>query len=217
MKAHEVRLPQEAAEIGIFGTQFLFEGLVEPLPLVVEEPHAEPACPSGHGPADGAEADDAERLARNGTAEEEHGRPVLKAAAPRQAVPLDDAAGNGEEETEGEVRRGFRRDAGRVGHDDAAPRGGRDIDIVEPHGQVGDDLEAGGPVHDLRVDAVGDHRKDALPVGNFPEQVITAHGPVIPVCLHVAGGFELCHDFVGEPPGKENLLSVVHAVHLTFP
>ena len=89
-------------------------------------------------------------------------------------MPLDHAAGRGDQQTEGHVGRGVGQHAGRVADGDAARRGGRDVDVVEADGVVADDLQPRRGVQQGRVDAVGQQRHQAVAVGDLLREHVVA-------------------------------------------
>jgi hypothetical protein len=106
--------------------------------VVAQHLHLEAARAVGGDAADVAESDDAEGLAHDlGAAE----LGLLPLAALHRGGRLRDVAGQREQEAQRVLGGGHRVAAGRVLHDDAAPRGGRDVDVVDADAGPADDLE----------------------------------------------------------------------------
>ena len=123
---------------------------------MVEDAHVESRGAPRDGAADPSEAQDAERLAVHVGAPEEIPLPALPLARAREVVGLDDAPGGRHQERPREVGGGLGEDVGRVGHDDAAAPGGRDVDVVVADRDVRHDLEGGRRRENLVVDRADD-------------------------------------------------------------
>ena len=102
-----------------------------------------------HADADGLLADDAADIAGTDDAErlagdlDAHELRLLPLAGLRGGVGGGKLAGDGEHQRDGMLGGGDRIAEGRVHDDDAAARGGRDIDIVDADAGAADDLEVG--------------------------------------------------------------------------
>jgi hypothetical protein len=93
--------------------------------------------------ADIAAADHAERLAGDLDA---HELRLLPLAGLGRGVGFGQLAGDGEHHRDGVFGGGDRVAEGRVHHDDAAARGGRNVDIVDADAGAADHLEIGRPL-----------------------------------------------------------------------
>src|SRR5262249_35580499 len=134
----EVRLAQQRVEVHLPCPQFALGGGV-PVHVVVEDVHVPAAAAApGQGKADAAHADDPEGAAGQVLAEVPQRLPGLPPAGEGIRVPLDDAAGGGDEQAEGHVGGGVGEHAGGVAHGDAALGGRRHVDVVEADGEVAD-------------------------------------------------------------------------------
>ncbi len=117
--------------------------------VVGDDLHAEGLGPLGHLATDAPHAEDAERLLEKFLPLEGLAIPL---AVLHGHVGLGDLPGQGHEHGKCEFRRGNRVSARRVHHDNAALRGGVDINVVHAHAGAPDDLELLGGVHDPRRD-----------------------------------------------------------------
>src|SRR5439155_13128053 len=109
--------------------------------IVSEHDHVETAREPAQLAADAAEADDAERGARDVAHPAELG--VLRPAPrPDLAIRAADAPLTREQEPERVLGHLRRAEVGNVGDDDAAPAGARDVDVVEAHAAARDHLAA---------------------------------------------------------------------------
>ncbi len=117
----------------------LAEALWRDIRVVCENPQPERGSTAGDLPADAAEAQHAEGLA----GELDPGEPLpLPAPRSERSMRLGNVARDRQEERD-RVLRG--RDDGRLGRvrdDDAPPRGGVDVDVVEPHARAPDHFES---------------------------------------------------------------------------
>ena len=102
-------------------------------------------------------------------AEQESGAVAPGASGADEALALAEAAGDGQQQAEGEVGGGVEEHARGVRRDDATGGAGRQVDVVVAGGDVGDDLEPRpGGLEELGVDPVGQdgaHRVGALDEG----------------------------------------------------
>ena len=169
--ADEVRLIKQLVEFGV-GDPELRLGLGPAMVAVVEHAHVEPARPARHGPADGAEANDAERRLMDILAEQERGSPTRPASFANGALGLGDAARGGEEQGEGEVRRRFGEDARGVRDDDAAPRRCVDIDMVVADGHGADRAQARRRLQQAGIDVVREEAEQALRLAHGGQQLV---------------------------------------------
>jgi hypothetical protein len=117
--------------------------------VVSDDMHPEAERAIGDLAADASQPEDAEGLPRELDAREALAIP----GARRQCrVRLRDVAGEGEEESDGMLGCGVHRRLCRVRDDDPTPRGGVDVDVVDPHSRAPDDLEPGRKVDEGGVD-----------------------------------------------------------------
>ncbi len=139
----------------------------------VDDVHAVRLGESRHGLADAAVADDAERQAGEAAAEHERRRPLPRLAAAQEAVAFRNTPREREHERDRHLGRRVGEHVGRVRHDDAAALAFVEVDVVEADGVVRDDakLRPGG-VEQLGVDAVGQHRHEAIATGHPREQLL---------------------------------------------
>lgn len=124
------------------GAEFGFEFGREWGGVGIEDVHGETASAAGDGLSDAAHAEDAESAVVDVLADKEVDEPFAPFAGVNEGVALDDTAGRGHEEGEGEVGGGFGEDVGGIGDEDAAGGGGRDVDIVVADGDIGNDADA---------------------------------------------------------------------------
>ena len=103
-----------------------------------DDAHPERPCAGGDQLADAPEADDAEHLVRQLDAAEAL---ALPAALDQRGVCLGDVAGQREEQPERVLGRRHHVRAGRVGDDDPAAGGRRDVDVVDPRPGPPDHLQ----------------------------------------------------------------------------
>src|SRR5207302_1448807 len=130
--------------------------------VVIEDAHAEAETAASDRAADPAEADHAEGLAVDVGAPQEVPFPRLPLSGARIGVGLDDPAGGGHQQREGEIGGGLGEDVGRVGDDDAASGGGGDVDVVVADGDVRDDLQVGRRGQHLVIDGGDDVADQAV-------------------------------------------------------
>ena len=98
---------------------------------------------------------------------------VRKLGAPGQpelaigALALGDAARHGEDQGHGHVRRVLGEHAGRVGHRDFSLCTGRQIDVVESHGNIRHDSQLGScGIQQFPVDLLGQQADQRVPSGD---------------------------------------------------
>ena len=128
--------------------------------VVVVHREAEATGAARHGLPDSAHADDAQPFAPDTMAKHESRRPARPFAGANHPFAFRQAAGCGEDQGHGHVRRVFGQDTRRIGDDDRAFIRGIQIDIVDPRTEGGDQLEPFASLFDQRrVDPVG-YRRD---------------------------------------------------------
>lgn len=96
----------------------------------------------GHGLADAAEADDAERLAGDLAADHVGRPPSTPFAGPYLPLALACPPSDRKQQRHGDVGGAICENAGRVGDDDAGSLGGRDVDVIVADAIVAEDLRA---------------------------------------------------------------------------
>ena len=112
-----------------------------------------------------------------------------------------------EDHRPGEVGDRFGQDVRRVGDDDAAGARVRDVDVVVPDGDVGDDLQLRRRVDGGAIDRVGEQADERVLVGDPRPQFGRRDGGVARVEIHLAGRFELAST-EEESAGHENVRHV---------
>ena len=98
---------------------------------------------------------------------------------------VDDAAGRGEHQAEGEVGAGLLEYAGGVADQHAVAGCGGDVDVVDPDAAVGDDLEGRGGLDDAGVDLVVGLGEEGFGLGGLVQQDLGRRGAVGLPCVHV--------------------------------
>jgi hypothetical protein len=136
--------------------------------VVGSNPHLEAARAPGDLLADPPEPDQAERLV--GELEPGEAR-TLPAAGREHAVGLRDPAGEREQEREGVLRGGDDRGLRRVGDDDAALRGRRQVDVVHADACAADHLEPVGALDQVGRQLRPAADDDRVVVGDRARQV----------------------------------------------
>ena len=102
--------------------------------------HAEPVVrPARHRPSDPSEPDEAKRLAGDFGPEQVSRAPPGPGAGAHVPFPLPGAPGDHQHQHDRVVGGVVGEDVGRVGDDQAAPFGRGDVDVIEPHAEVGQD------------------------------------------------------------------------------
>ena len=127
----------------------LAEALLRDERVVRDDAHLEPARAPRHLLADPAEPEHAERLA--GELEAAVAR-ALPAALLERRVRLRDVPREREQQPDRVLRGRDDRRLGRVGDDDAAPRRGVHVDVVDPDARAPDHLQPVGPLDQVRVE-----------------------------------------------------------------
>ena len=151
--------------------------------------------------ADIAAADDAERLAGDLDA---HEAVLLPLAGLRRGVGLGQLAGHGEHHGDGVLGGGDRIAERRVHHDDAAPRGGGNIDIVDADAGAADDLEIGRGGDQLFGDLGRRADGEAVILADDFEQLVLVLAEVGQIIDLDAAILEDLHGGGGEFVGNEN-------------
>ncbi len=118
--------------------------------IEADQLHIQPGGASSHLPANPAQADNAERLAGELDADKPAAFPFAGVQACRGEW---DVAGQGHHHGDGMLGRGNGVAAGRVHDDDAAPRGGGDVDIVDAHAGTNDGPQFARLFEQFRGDA----------------------------------------------------------------
>jgi hypothetical protein len=137
-----------------------------------DDVHLEALGALGDQLADAAEADDADRLAV------ELGALVLgpvPAAVDERAVRLRDVAEEGQHQGDGVLGGGDRVRFGRVGDDDAAPGGGRNVDVVDPGAGAADHLQVRRPFDQLRRHLRRRADQDRVVAADLLGQLLVGH------------------------------------------
>jgi hypothetical protein len=105
-------------------------------------------------------------------AEHEVHPPGPRLAGADQPLRLAEAAAGGEDQRHRQVGGGVVEHSRRVGDGDAAPGGGREVDVVVADGDVGDAAQAGaGGVEELVVDPVAQQGEDGVGSGDERQQL----------------------------------------------
>jgi hypothetical protein len=112
----------------------------QPAAVVVDDVHVEAAGALRGDLSDPPHADDAEGLAGDLGAHHEGRAPGVPRAGADQVLALAGASGRPEQAEQGDLRGGVGQHVRGVGDDHAAAAGGGEVDMVDPHREVGDDL-----------------------------------------------------------------------------
>ena len=147
----EVGARQQLVELDLLDAE-LGGALLRQERVVGDDVHLEADAARGDDRADIAAADDAERLAGDLDA---HEAVLLPLAGMRRRVGLRDLPRQREHHRDGMLGRGDRIAERRVHDDDAAARGGRDVDIVDADAGAADHLQPGRGVDQLLGDLGG--------------------------------------------------------------
>src|SRR2546425_3675808 len=110
--------------------------------------------------------------------------PGLPAAGTRVLIGFDQTAGCGQHQAEREVGDRLRQDLRSVCHHDAVFRRHGDVDVIEPPGEVADDLQAPRGIHDLAVDAIREEGEQTIDLRHLAEEYLAGRWDVftIPEC-----------------------------------
>ena len=134
--------------------------------------HAEALAAARHRLPDAAPADDPERRVRQVAAEHVARVPRRPLARAHLALALRDAAGDGEQQRERDVRGRVGQHVGRVADRDAALLGRVEVDVVRADREVGDRLHARRGVEEGAVDLLGDRGQQRVGLLRVREQVL---------------------------------------------
>ncbi len=113
-------------------------------------------------------------------------------------------AGGADQQAESHVGGGIGEDPGRVADGDAAGRRRRDVDVVETHGIVADDLEPRGGVEQGRVDLVGEQRHQPVTIGDFAAEQIIGGRHLLGPNLGITMRLDRLEPRIGNDAGNED-------------
>src|SRR6266540_1608800 len=207
MDRDEVPLPEHALHAVLpLGSELRQHRRRRRVRVVEDDPHveSEPRAPRDR-PTDSPQPDQAERLAAHPRAEHVGRPPTGPGAAAHVPLGFPAAARDHEHQHDGVVRRVVGAHVGRVGDDQtASPRRG-DVDVVEPHAEVGEDPGAqrlGGEY--VPGDAIADRGKERV---GPPQGVLQLGGRERAVGSVQAGvelALQLLLDRCREPPRDDD-------------
>ena len=172
VEADVVGLAEEIFPGHAASAEFGFEFGREGGGVGIEDVHGKPSAAAGDGLSDAAHAEDAESAVVDVLADKEVDEPFAPFAGVNEGVALDDTAGRGHEEGEGEVGGGFGEDVGGIGDEDAAGGGGRDVDIVVADGDIGNDADAVELGEDGGGEFIGELADDGLAASGALDQIL---------------------------------------------
>ena len=138
----------------------------------VGDPHAEGGAASRHGTPEPAIPHDAELLAAQFGAQQEIKGPALPPAGADDAFGLAQPPRDGEDQREGEVRRGVGEHIGGVGDDNASRTCRRDVDVVVADRHVRDHAEVASRLDDGGIDGIDHHADQSLLAGDPAHQFV---------------------------------------------
>lgn len=128
---------------------------------VVHDLHPEGLGPLGHSASDAAHPHNAQPRPVELKAAQQGGMPAIEAALTDSLVALSQTPTDPKQQGQSKVGRGRGEHAGGVGDDDASFAGSVEVDVVDPHGMLGDDLEL-RDVHQVGIHRVGEHRQQTV-------------------------------------------------------
>ena len=128
------------------------------LGIVKDDLHVEARSPACNRLSNTAETDKPKSLAVNIMAKEHLWAPHFEFSRSSKPIRFDHAAGCSHEQGPRKVRRRFRQNTWRV-RDDHATLGCRfDVDVIEAHGEIGNDFEPRTSVQHFAIDDVRQQR-----------------------------------------------------------
>jgi hypothetical protein len=155
--------------------------------IVVQDAHAEAAGPPGHRQAHTAQSHDPQAGAVDILPQEDLRPPGLPAPLASVTVGLHHATRGRHEQGEGEVGGGVGEDARRIGDQDGSSGGLGHVDVVVAHRHAAHDPQAGRRVHELRIDAVGHQRDDAISDRRLAQEDVAGRRQLLGPDAHVGG------------------------------
>jgi hypothetical protein len=153
---------------------------------------SKPRAP-GHRLADAPKTNQAESGAGDVRAQQQHRPPGLPAAGARELIRLNHPPRGGHEQRPGEIGGGVGEHTRSVAHRDAAGGGGSQVNIVDAHGHLADDLKTWrGCLQQRRIDRVSEQGEQAgHGLGPLQQQLVRRRqlaGPDVHVGHRAQGG-----------------------------
>ena len=179
MERHEVRLGQEGIDIDVLHGELALEAFL-PDDVGVEHLHVEADRAFGNLEPDAPHAYDAEGRAEDVLAEVVERVPRAPSARAHCSFALAETTGRGEQQGPCRVGCRMRQHLRRVADGNAAPRGGGDVDVVEPNGYLADDFELRPDrVHEIAVYLVGEKAEDAVDTPTLFQKNLRRRGKLV--------------------------------------
>ena len=141
-RVDQVRLAEQGRQVGRNGAERPDLGVVDER-IMGQHAHLEAGQLAHHRPADGPEADDAQRGA--GDAMDGVGCGDVPGTPAHRTIMRDDAPGSCQQQCDGLLGDFVRAEADDVGNDDAALGRGGDVDVVDAGAVAGDNTAASRP------------------------------------------------------------------------
>ncbi len=207
----EVGLGEQVVELEASGAGLRLDVGRERGRVAVDHAHPEPLRTARDRLSDPSEADDADRLVVHVLAEHHQRPPDPRGPRAEEALALADAPRGGHQQRERGVGRGLGQDVGCVRGQHAGGGARRDIDVVEPHGVVRDDLQLGsGALQELAVDLLGQHRDDRVAPGDDLQQLVARDAELVLVDRDVAPLPQFARGAFHDGPGDQDVRAFAH-------
>ena len=165
-----------------------------------------PRAPACDRLTDPPHADDAEALAPDPVAQHGGRRPSLPVAAAQKPFTLGKPARHREDQRHRHVRCVLGQHARRVGHQDSALSGRREVDVIDARAKARDQLQVRAGLADkVAVDRVRHRRHEHVGLRHGLRQGLTVQRPIV----LIESGVEKLHharlDLPGETPRHDHL------------